>query len=125
MKKMVKVIGIMLVMACMLCACGESTPKHVVEIESQEFATVHDDYKVVCVYTTYTNNSGETAMPADWKSVKAFQNGVELSPIVFTGEEYKGYVPCDTSVQDGTTAKVVWMFQVEDDSEVTVEVKDL
>ncbi|MCR5099992.1 MAG: DUF5067 domain-containing protein [Butyrivibrio sp.] len=108
-----------------LTACGNSTPKHILEITNQEFATVHDDYKVVCIYTTYTNNSGETAMPADWKDVMAFQNGVELSPIVFTGEEYNGYIPCDTNVQDGTTANVVWMFQVNDESEVTVEVKDL
>lgn len=125
MKKLAKTLAVMLVLS-LLTACSGGEPKHTVEITGQEFQTVHDDYKVVCVYGDYTNNSGETAIPADWKSVKAFQNGVELSPIVFTGEKFGEYMPCDTSIQTGITAKIVWMFQTDDAStEVKVEVTDL
>ena len=63
-----------------------------------------------------------TALPADWVNVKAFQNGVELGVLVPTGERTNGYVQCDTSVQSGTTADVVWFFQLDDDSEVSIEI---
>ncbi len=123
--KKTKTLGIILIMALLLTACGSKTPKHTVEVTGQEMMTLHD-FNVVCIYTDYTNNSGESAIPADWLNVIAYQNGVALSPVVFTGEETNGYKPCDTSVQDGTTAKIVWTFKIDDpDAEVTVEVKDL
>jgi hypothetical protein len=126
MKKLSVILGILLIMSFCLVGCGDTTPKHITEITKQGFETVNDDYQVYCVYADYTNNSGQTAVPADWQSVKAFQNGVEIPPIVFTGQEHEGYMPCDTSVQDGTTAKIVWMFQTGDtETEVKVEVSDL
>ena len=75
----------------------------------------------MAVYTQYTNDSSETAVPADEVTVKAFQNGVELSPIVPTGDRTNGYVQCDSNVQSGTTADVVWLFELDDDSTVSVE----
>ncbi len=123
MKKFTKTLGIMLAVMLCLTACG--SPKHITEITGQEFKTLHDT-SVVCVYSDYTNNSGETALPADWQNVRAFQNGVALSPVVYTGEKMGEYVQCDTAIQDGTTAKVVWVFYTDDtESEVTVEVSDL
>ena len=122
--KKTKTLGIILLLCLLLTACGGS-PKHTAEVTGQEFMTLHD-FDVVCVYTDYTNSSGESVIPADWLNVTAYQNGVALSPVVFTGEETNGYKPCDTSVQDGTTAKIVWIFKVDDpNAEVTVEVKDL
>lgn len=119
-----KIAGVLIALLLLsLTACG-GEPKHTVTVEKQEFDTI-EDFNVVCVYTEYTNNSGESALPADWVSVKAYQNGIELSPLVFTGSKTNGYIQCDTSVQDGTTAKVVWIFQRDDDSEVSVEVSDL
>ena len=32
-----------------------------------------------------------------------------------------GYVQCDSNVQSGTTADVVWLFELDDDSTVSVE----
>ena len=54
-------------------------------------------------------------------SVKAFQNGVELSPLVPTGDKTEGYSQCDASVQSSITADIVWFFQLDDDSTVSVE----
>ena len=119
-----KTLGIILIMTLLLCACG-SSQKHTVGVTGQEMMTLHD-FNVVCVYTDYTNSSGESAIPADWVKVEAYQNGTALTTLTFTGEETNGYKPCDTSVQDGTTAKIVWIFEVDDpEAEVTVEVKDL
>lgn len=67
-----------------------------------------DEYDCVAVFTRYTNDSRETAVPADCVTVKAFQNGVELSPLVPTGEKIEGYSQCDSSVQSGVTADIVW-----------------
>lgn len=75
----------------------------------------------MAVFTRYTNDSRETAVPADCVTVKAFQNGVELSPLVPTGEKIEGYSQCDSSVQSGVTADIVWVFQLNDDSSVSVE----
>ena len=63
-------------------------------------------------------------MPADEIDVKAFQNGTELNVIVYSGEEVEDAIQCDTSVQTGTTAKVVWTFETQDDSKVSVECSD-
>lgn len=42
--------------------------------------------------------------------------------LVPTGERTNGYVQCDTSVQSGAVADVVWFFQLDDDSEVSLEI---
>ena len=55
-------------------------------------------------------------MPVDEIDVKAFQNGTELNVIVYSGEEVEDAIQCDTSVQTGTTAKVGWTFENQDDS---------
>lgn len=81
-----------------------------------------DQYDCIVVYTQYTNESGETATPADWVDVKAFQNGVELTILVPTGEKTNGYVQCDTSVQSGATTDVAWIFQLDDESDVSIEI---
>ena len=75
----------------------------------------------VAVFTQYTNGSDKTAIPADNVTVKAFQNGIELSPLVPTGEKTENYSQCDASVQSGVTADIVWFFQLDDDSTVSVE----
>lgn len=125
MKKIAMILA--LVMVLFLSACGESTPKHTISYIGGEVKTVsvhEQDYKLVCVYTEYTNSSGESSLPADWVNVKCYQNGVEIPVLVFTGEKMDDYIQCDTSVQDGVTAKVIWTFQPEDDSPVTVELSN-
>lgn len=82
------------------------------------------DFDMVGLFFQYTNESDETIMPAYAVSVKAYQNGTELTVMVFTGHKTDGYIQCDTSVQAGTTASVVWLFQLEDNSTVSVECSD-
>ena len=119
---MKKILSLMLagVLALTVSGCG-AEPQHTVSYVSGERMTLLDQYDCVAVYTQYTNGSSETAVPADEVTVKAFQNGVELPPIVPTGDRINGYIQCDSSVQSGTTADVVWFFQLDDDSTVSVE----
>lgn len=105
-------------LAISLTGCGE--PEHTVSYVSWKQIEVAD-FDCVAVFTKYTNGSSDTAIPADEVSVKAFQNGVEIPPIVPTGERTDGYIQCDASVQAGVTADVVWIFELDDSSMVTVE----
>ena len=84
---MKKMLSIMLAGVLMLAVSGcGAEPQHKVSYVSGEKLTVLEQYDCVAVYTQYTNDSSETAVPADEVSVKAFQNGVELSPLVPTGD---------------------------------------
>ena len=119
-----KKIGVVLcsiLLALSLSACG-GEPVHTISYVGFDKVELFDQYECIAVYTQYTNGSEETAIPADWVSVKAFQNGVELSILVPTGERTNGYVQCDASIQAGTTADIVWLFQLDDESEVSVEI---
>lgn len=115
-KILVTVLAVILVLS--LAGCGE--PQHTVSYVSGK-AMVVADIDCMAVFTQYTNGSSETAIPADEVSVKAFQNGVELPPIVPTGSKTEEYIQCDASVQSGVTADVVWIFQLADNSSVSVE----
>lgn len=110
------------VLVLSLTACGGEEPEHTISYVEAERMELLDQYDCVAVYTQYTNGSSETAIPADWVEVKAFQNGVELGVLVPTGERTNGYVQCDTSIQSGAVADVVWFFQLDDDSEVSLEI---
>ena len=129
---MKKSICFILVLGFLLsfAACSSSEPaqavqKHTLSYIGGEVKTIepHDGelHTLVCVYTEYTNRSGETALPADWVNVKAYQHGVEIPILVFTGTKVDEFIQCDTAVQDGTTVKVIWTFQPEDESEISVE----
>lgn len=120
--EMKKMLSIVLAGVLMLAVSGcGAEPQHKVSYVSGERLTVFEQYDCVAVYTQYTNDSSETAVPADEVTVKAFQNGVELPPLVPTGDRTNGYVQCDSNVQSGTTADVVWLFELDDDSIVSVE----
>jgi hypothetical protein len=120
MKKVLSMLLIIAILGLSLTACS-SKPEHTVSFVEDKRILLLDQYDCVAVFTQYTNGSSETAVPADEVSVKAYQNGVELSPIVPTGDRTEGYIQCDASVQSGTTANVVWIFQLDDSSTVSVE----
>ena len=87
---MKKMLSIMLAGVLMLAVSGcGAEPQHKVSYVSGEKLTVLEQYDCVAVYTQYTNDSSETAVPADEVTVKAFQNGVELSPLVPTERRYR------------------------------------
>lgn len=117
---MKKILFVLLLLVCVLTGCS-SEPEHTVTFVEGKQMLLLEQYNCVAVFTKYTNGSNETAIPADNVSVKAFQNGVELSPLVPTGDKTEGYSQCDASVQSGITADIVWFFQLDDDSTVSVE----
>ena len=121
-RKKVFLILISVVTVC-LTACGNSQPKSTLEFIEGRLVTINET-EYVGVFFNFTNNTGETVMPADEIDVKAFQNGTELNVIVYSGEEVEDAIQCDTSIQTGTTAKVVWTFDTQDDSKVSVECSD-
>lgn len=119
-----KKIGVVLcsiLLTLSLSACG-GEPVHTISYVGFDKVELFDQYECIAIYTQYTNGSEETAIPADWVSVKAFQNGVELSILVPTGERTNGYAQCDASIQAGTTADIVWLFQLDDESVVSLEI---
>lgn len=118
---MKKIMIPLLLLILVLTGCS-SEPEHTISYVKAERTELLEQYDCIAVYTQYTNGSSETALPADWVNVKAFQNGVELGVLVPTGERTNGYVQCDASVQSGATADVVWFFQLDDDSEVSIEI---
>lgn len=117
---MKKILLMLLLLLCILTGCS-SEPEHTVTFVEGKQMLLFEEYNCVAVFTQYTNGSDETAIPADNVTVKAFQNGVELSPLAPTGEKTEGYSQCDASVQSGTTVDIVWFFQLDDDSTVSVE----
>ena len=128
---MKKVCSIVLMLVCMLalvaCSGGESEPKYTqsfVEGKMLSGDSVGVDMELVAAFFTFTNNSEETVLPCEAIDVKAFQNGTEIPVMVFTGQKIEGSIQCDASVQSGTTANIVWLFQLEDKSTVTLECSD-
>lgn len=120
MKKAISLLTALILMLS-LAACGNTEPEHTLSYVDGSRITLFDEYDCVAVFTKYTNGSLESSVPADNLTVKAYQNGVELSPIVPTGDKTDGYIQCDASVQSGVTADVVWIFQLDDESPVSVE----
>lgn len=117
---MKKIIAVVLSALLLVSLAGCDEPEHTVSYVSGKSMVVAD-FNCVAVFTQYTNGSSKTAVPADEVSVKAFQNGVEIPPIVPTGTKTDGYIQCDASVQSGVTADVVWIFELDDNSTVSVE----
>lgn len=119
MKKLIAILTV----ALLLTGCG-STPSSF-EYEKTENVTLsinEEDVHCVGVFGAFTNNGSESGCAADNVSVKAYQNGVELSPIVPADEKTEGYLQCDKFVQPGNTENVIYLFTLEDSSEVTVEI---
>lgn len=124
MKRTIITSLLLLVILATMVGCGSSEPEHQLSYIKSERITLFDEYDCIAVFTQYTNGSSESAIPADNLDVKAYQNGVELPPLVPTGEKTEGYIQCDASVQSGTTANVVWIFQLDDESTVSIEMPD-
>ena len=123
MKRVLSLLLVVLLLGLTACGTTEESPKHTLEFIEGRTAVMNDT-EYVAVFCNYTNNSGETCLPCEAIDVKAFQNGVELTIIVYTGQKTEDAIQCDTAVQTGTTAKVVWLYEKQDDSTVSVEFSD-
>lgn len=115
-----RIAWIFIVVAMLLAGC-ESTHE-MTFVESKN--VVIDETNYVALFYDFTNNSSETVIPADIIDVKAFQHGVELVVTVFTGQRMDDAVQCDASIQGGTTARIVWLFERVDTSQISVEMSD-
>lgn len=107
-----------------LIGCGEEQ-EHLITYETAEYVGLsinEETVDCVGVFTQYTNNSSESACAADWIECRAYQNGQELSPIVPAEDETEGYIQCDAYIQSGETKSVIWLFTLNDESTVTVEI---
>lgn len=129
-KRAISIISLIIVLL-LAAGCGSQTgtksSQHTLTFQEGKIVSGEDlnvDFDMVGLFFEYTNECGETIMPADAVGVKAFQNGIELTVMVFTGQETNGYIQCDTSVQTGMTANVVWLFELQDTSTVSVECSD-
>ena len=126
MKRKITIILTVMIMALCMAACGSASskePEHTLTFKEGKMVTMNDT-EYVGIFFDYTNNSGETVLPCEAIDVKAFQNGKELTVVVYTGQKTEGAIQCDTSVQTGTTANVVWTFEAQDKSTVSVECTD-
>lgn len=121
MKKSITALAALLLSLLLLLGGCDSQPQHSLSYVGAGRRLLFEDYDCIAVFTQYSNNSGESAIPADWVSVKAYQKGVELNILVPTGQRMDGAVPCDSSVQSGATADVVWFFQLDDESDVSIK----
>ena len=128
MKRLLTIILSTLLLATCLTACGgnqtpTTEPEHTLTFKEGRLVTINDT-EYVGIFFDYTNNSGETALPCEAINVKAFQNGTELNVVVYTGNKIDGAIQCDASVQTGMTAEVIWAFEPQDHSTVSVECTD-
>lgn len=81
--------------------------------------------KVLYIFYNFTNNSGQTIEAANALISKAFQNGVELTTSFPDSEPIEEYNNTYKSVQDGGSLDVAFMYQLADDSDVSIEITPL
>ena len=123
MKRVLSVLMVVMLLGLTACGTVEEDPKHTLEFIEGRTAVMNET-ESVAVFCNYTNSSGETCLPCDAINVKAFQNGVELTITVYTGQMTEDAIQCDTAVQTGNTEKVAWLFEKQDESTVSVEFTD-
>lgn len=78
--------------------------------------------KVLYTFYNFTNNSGSTIEAANALIPRAFQNGVELSTSFPDSTPIEEYDNTYKSVQDGGSLDVVFMYQLTDESDVSIEI---
>lgn len=130
MKKFIAImVGLVMVFCLVGCVVGvEVEPESDTEGQTMTFVeskvVTLNEQEYIGLFYDYTNNSGETKMACDDFDVNTFQNGIELTVVVYTGQTTEGAIQCDTSVQSGNTARVVWLFEIVDESPVSVEMSN-
>lgn len=140
MKKVLSIIVIVAVM-CSFVGCASApapTPITTTEptttitatefkadfVESKVVTTNYSDgtSEMLLLFFDCTNKTGNTISPMNGIGMDAFQNGIALGFFtLYDLEEMGDAIPCDTKMQNGASAKVVWFFELKDDSPVSVE----
>ena len=128
---MKKIIVGLLVLVMMIMAAGCNTT----ESETTDFKVDFKESKVVTIdfssgtedmlllFFECTNERDHNVTPMDSADIDAFQNGIALEFFtLYDLDEMGDAIPCDTEMQSGASATVVWFFELRDDSTVSVEV---
>ena len=94
-----------------------------VTIDGVRLAKDYQDKDCVIVTCTFTNNSEDTKSFASALHVEVFQNGIQCDTAITMGEkENDNYL---TDVRPGTTISVDMAYELQDLSDIEVEVKEL
>ena len=125
---MKKIISFVVALALIgsLVGCISTNSKFKVEFKESKVVTI--DFSsgtedMLLLFFECTNESDDTVTPMNSVKIKAFQNGIALDfCTLYDLEEMGEAIPCDTEMQGGASAAVVWFFELNDDSPVSVEV---
>lgn len=100
----------------------EAQSDYAVTLDSATAVSTYDGQPAIAVTYTFTNNSDSATMPASAVHVKAFQNGVELETAIVTDVDMGSYT---SELKPGATATCTESYLLADQSDVTVEAKEL
>ena len=95
---------------------------YAVTIDGSTVTTDYEGNPALVVNYTWTNNSDEATSFAVAFDETCFQNGVEREMAIVSDVDTSNYM---NEVQPGSTAEVTLCYELEDESEVTVEVREL
>ena len=100
----------------------KAASKYVVTIDGSTVTTDYEGKPAIIVDYTFTNNSDDATSFAVACSQKAFQNGVQLETAVVLDDLGNGYL---AEIKPGATTSARMAYSLADESDVTVEVKEL
>lgn len=100
----------------------QASSKYVVTIDGSTVTTDYEGKPAIIVDYTFTNNSDDATSFAVACSQKAFQNGVQLETAVVLDDLGNGYL---AEIKPGATTSARMAYSLDDESDVTVEVKEL
>lgn len=100
----------------------QASSKYVVTIDGSTVTTDYEGKPAIIVDYTFTNNSDDATSFAVACSQKAFQNGVQLETAVVLDDLGNGYL---AEIKPGATTSARMAYSLADESDVTVEVKEL
>ena len=100
----------------------KASSKYAVTIDGSTVTTDYEGKPAIIVDYTFTNNSDDATSFAVACSQKAFQNGVQLETAVVLDDLGNGYL---AEIKPGATTSARMAYSLADESDVTVEVKEL
>lgn len=125
MKKIIAIV-VALMLMCSLAGCISTNSDFKAEYKESKVVTLDTSdgtMNMLLLFFECTNEGDRNITPMDGKDIDAFQNGVALSfHTLYDLDEMGDAIPCDTALQSGASATVVWFFELRDDSPVSVEV---
>lgn len=101
----------------------EAASDYAVTIDDCRMTEDYEGNPAAVVTFTFTNNSEETTSPAVALHAQVFQNGTELEMAITTDNEDAGKYMND--VKPGSSITYGLAYELEDTSDITVEVQEL